>query len=66
MIIRFWDNENYDYPLIEIEEGSFNLFKKLLKKYKKEEDYNDYDFYQLLKKQKWFIKLIETDKEVFF
>jgi len=40
MIIKFYDNENYDYPLIDIWKEDFKKFEKILKKYQKDEEYN--------------------------
>ena len=33
MIIKFFDNENYDYPLLESEDKDFEEIKKVLKEY---------------------------------
>jgi len=67
-IIRLWDNERYEYPLIEIKKGNLIKFKTLLNKYREEnqEDYNNLDFYDLLYKEEWFIKLIKPKYEIFF
>lgn len=65
-IIKLWDNEKAEYPLIEIKENSLTLFRKLLKEYQKQEDYCLDDFIHLLKKQKWFIRAIYFDEEEFF
>ena len=66
-IIKLYDNEGYDYPLIEIEKGSLNKFKSLLTTYQQEEDYNIDDFVNhYLKGKEWFITVIESDWELFF
>jgi len=66
MIIKFYDNEKYEYPLIEINEDYLNIFKKRLNKYKEDETYNFDDFISLISSEKWFIQLIDIDKEIFF
>jgi len=65
-IIKLWDNENYQYPLIEINEEYFKIFKNRLKEYQKNEEYNIDDFIDSIKKEKWFIRSIYFDVEMFF
>jgi len=66
MIIKFWDNENYEYPLIDIWKEDFNKFKEILKEYQKDEEYNFDDFLVLLKEKGINVKEIFIDGEVFF
>jgi len=65
-IIKLWDNENYEYPLIEIKEGNLETLKAHLKTFQKKEDYNIDDFLLLLEGFDWFVKTISYDSEVFF
>jgi len=65
-IIKLWDNEKYEYPMIEIDEGSFEEFEKDLKEYQKNEDYNFDDFLELVEKKDYFVRAICFEKEVFF
>jgi hypothetical protein len=56
MLIKFYDNEGYEYPLIEIEEGCTDKFQELLDKYRKANDDYTYDgFLSLLSEQDWFV-----------
>lgn len=66
MIIKLYDNEDYHYPLIEINEDNFDDFKSELKSYQEDEMYNIDDFILLLKDKSWFIRTIYFDKEIFF
>jgi len=65
-VIKLWDNEKYEYPLIVIESDSIEDFKKILKEYQESEDYFIEEFISLLEKQSWFIKVVSYDEEVFF
>ena len=65
-IIRLFDNEKIEYPLIEIKQGFFSLFKNRLKAYQENEEYNIDDFIKKIKKESWFIRSITFDKEVYF
>lgn len=66
MIIKLYDNEKYEYPLIEIKDKFFEDFEFLLKAYQREDEYNFDDFVKLIKVNDWFIRIILTNKEVFF
>jgi hypothetical protein len=66
MIIKLYDNEDYNYPLIEIDEKNYELFTKLLQEYQKEETYNIDDFIEILKDKSFVVRVIYIDKEVFF
>ena len=68
MIIKFYDNENSNYPLIEIKDNSLIQFEKDLNEYRdlNQEDYNNLDFYDIIANKEYFIRLISYDKEVFF
>ena len=66
MIIKFWDNEDYDYPLIQIKEKGFEEFKALLKTYSKDDDYNWETFLEMIKNAWYFEDEICVDEEVFF
>lgn len=66
MIINLFDNEKYEYPLIEIEDKGFKVFIKQLELYKTQEAYNIDDFISILKNFDWFIRVINTNKEVYF
>ena len=65
-VIKLWDNEEYEYPLIIIESENIEDFKKILKEYQESEDYFIEEFISLLEKQSWFIKVVSYDEEVFF
>lgn len=64
--IKFWDNENYEYPLIVIKEKDLDIFKKLLEEYQKDDEYNFDDFIGLIKEKGYFIETISNDIELFF
>jgi hypothetical protein len=66
MIIKFWDNENYEYPLIKIQDEGYKEFESILLNYKKNEEYNFDDFLELIKDKDWFFEVLYFDKEVFF
>ena len=66
MIIKFYDNEKIEYPLISIEDDGYKEFIILLEQYQKEEDYNIDDFIELIKYKPWFNSTINYDVEVFF
>ena len=40
MIIKLYDESDYEYPFIKIDEDYFNIFKRFLEEYKENEDYN--------------------------
>lgn len=65
-IIKLFDNEGYEYPLIEIKSGHNIQFGTILDKYRENATYNIDDFLLLLEKEKWFIRTIYFDSEVFF
>ena len=66
MIIKLYDESDYEYPFIKIDEDYFNIFKKFLEEYKDNEDYNLEDFLDLLIKKKWCKDIIYVDEEVYF
>ena len=66
MIIKFYDNENYEYPLLSIVDDGFKEFKEILDKYQKDEEYNFDDFIKLIEDYNWFNGTITYDTEVFF
>lgn len=65
-IIKLFDNEKWEYPLIELKENGLQKFKKILKKYQKNSEYNIDDFLLLIEKKEWFIRAIYHDEEIFF
>ena len=66
MIIKLYDNEKYQYPLISIEDDGYKEFLQILEKYQKEDMYNFDDFIKLIDYKKWFNLIITYDVEVFF
>ena len=66
MIIKLYGNENYEYPFIEINNSYFKTFKRALKTYQKDINYDFNTFIQMIEKKKWFIKIIYYDEKVFF
>ena len=66
MKIKFYDNGGCDYPIIDIWREDYDKFKKLLKDYQKEEDYNLEGFYDLLEENEIQYNLIIPDEERFF
>ena len=66
MIIKFYDNEEYNYPLLEIKQTDLEKLKEILNKYQKEDTYNFDDFLVLLEEKKIKHKIIIVDFELFF
>ena len=66
MIIKLYDNEGYDYPLLDITENGLRQFKKDLKQYQKKDDYNFEEFIELIKDKPYFVSDLSIDEEVFF
>jgi len=69
MIIKLYDNTDYrvdEYPLIKIKDGFLDSFKKILREYGKDENYNIEDFLILIREEKWFIDEIYYDEEIYF
>lgn len=66
MIIKLYDNENYEYPLINIDDNHYEEFKSILKEYQAQGDYNIDDFLHILESKEWFKGTIDYDKELFF
>jgi len=66
MIIKLYDNEEYDYPLVSIWKEDFEQFKKLLKEYQKDEEYNFDDFLILLRENDVNVRQIEIDRDIYF
>jgi len=66
-IIKLYDNEKYQYPMIEIKDGCIKQFSIDLDDYRKDNDeYNLEDFIKILKKQHYFIRIITNEYELFF
>ena len=65
-IIKLWDNEDYDYPMIEIRKGFFEALKEELDEYRKNEEYNFDGFLEILKKKHWFVGEKNSDNSLFF
>ena len=68
MIIKFWDNENYEYPLMDIWEEDLPRLKLVLKEYQKKDDYNWEEFLDVLHKEKiqFSILDLQEDTDLFF
>jgi hypothetical protein len=70
MIIKLYDESDYEYPFIKIDEDYFNIFKKFLEEYKENlwegEDYNLEDFLDSLNEFEWCKDIIYVDEEVYF
>jgi len=66
IIIKLYDESDYQYPLIEIKKDSLNLFRGALKEYQKNEEYNIDDFIFIIQEKSWFIKEINFDEEIYF
>lgn len=64
--IRLYDQENYQYPIIQIKEEGMDAFKKILKKYQKSDSYNIDDFIQLIEAKKWFVDAVYCDVDIYF
>ena len=65
-IIKFWDNEKYEYPFLEIKSEGLEDLKKTLKEYQKDKEYNFEDFISLIKEKDYFIQQITADEELYF
>jgi len=66
-VIKLYDNEGYDYPLIEIKSNSLKSFNKDLNNYRKQnEDYNLDDFFNIISNKNYFIKIIIPSNTIFF
>ena len=65
-IIKFWDNEDYNYPYLEVENEDIDKIKKELKEYQQDEEYNFDDFINLLKEKGYKIRELSYDLEWFF
>jgi hypothetical protein len=66
IIIRFYDNEDYDYPLLEINEEDRDKIQKELFKYQQEDTYNYDDFILLLEEKGYIIRNINPNEDWFF
>lgn len=66
MIIKLYDNENCEYPLIEIKDEGFKTFERQLKVYQESDEYNIDDFIEIIRYYEWFVRVIILDKEVYF
>jgi tRNA 2-selenouridine synthase SelU len=66
MIIKFYDNEKIDYPLLWIEDDDKQRVKDLLREYQKDEEYNFDDFLCKLELNNIDFKTFTYDEEWFF
>ena len=66
MIIKFYDNERCEYPLLDIWGEDFEKLKKILENYQKEEEYNWDDFLVLLGKNDIAYSELNFVEELFF
>ncbi len=66
MIIKFWDNEDYDYPLIRLLEKDLPKLKELLKEYQKSDEYNYDDFIIMLEDEGIILDSVSADEEIYF
>lgn len=66
MIIKFYDNEKIDYPLLWIEDDDKQRVKDLLREYQKDEEYNFDDFLRRLELNNIDFKTFTYDEEWFF
>ena len=68
VILLYWNDNDITFPLLEIRKNDLRKFKRILNKYRKqnEEDYNVDDFLYELKKKKVWVKQIKPDKEIYF
>jgi|GEM_PF-5124046 hypothetical protein len=66
IIIQLWDNENYNYPMLEIYEKYYNDFLMVLKDYQKNPEYTYEEFILFIRGKAWFVREIVSDKKVFF
>jgi len=64
--IKFWDNENYNYPIIIVNSDDFEKLKEILNEYQKNPEYNWDDFLEILKENEIRFEQIEEDEELFF
>jgi len=66
--IQLYDNEDSDYPIIQLKESGYDDFKKDLEKYRdsNEEMYNIDDFIAIIKEKDYFIDSVYWDERVFF
>jgi len=66
MIIKFYDNEKIDYPLLWIEDDNKQKVNDLLIKYQKDDEYNFDDFLRRLELNNIDFKTFTYDEEWFF
>jgi len=66
MIVRFYNEFHYDYPLLEIDKRNFLKLKEILKKYQTTTDYNFSDFVSILKEKGIKVREINFDVMIFF
>jgi len=64
--IKFWDNENYNYPLVTIYKKDFEKLKEILNEYRKNPEYNWDDFLTILEDNKIRFDTVMEDEELFF
>jgi len=64
--IKFWDNENYNYPIIIVNSDDFEKLKEILNEYQKNPEYNWDDFLEILKENKIRFDTVMEDEELFF
>jgi allophanate hydrolase subunit 1 len=66
IIIKLYDNEDYDYPWIEIKEQYEEQFRHDLTEYQKEDMYNIDEFIMLLEDKKYFVRALYFDMRIYF
>jgi len=69
MILQLYDDdEDSNYPMIEIKDDGEVEFLSTLEKYRKRNrgSYNIDDFIELIEPKKWFIRTISNDGIVYF
>jgi hypothetical protein len=64
--IKFWDNEDYEYPIVRIDYKDIDLMKSILEEYRKSDSYNFDDFIAILKEKNVNVEVIYYDMKLFF
>ena len=65
-IIRFYDNEDYNYPLLECYTKDIEKIRAYLKEYQQKDTYNFDDFISNLEDKGFDIRVYSYDVEWFF
>ena len=65
-IIKFYDNEGGEYPLVEIKKEGLEEFHNVLKSCQKGDTYSFEEFSKIVIKNSWFICWINHAEEVYF